>query len=319
MTSIALQPGALKNKVDPIKLGVLSDFRDPKIDTLTQALNFDRDNEGLLTVRGGRTSRYTGTPHSWWTDPRNDSFGYFVEESLLKRLNSDYTATTIATLGVNLPLAYEPINDQLVVTNGVNIGWLDQETFTEFAPALSQFEKKTPAGQYLAFYNGTLYIANGSTIIATKPWNAERTDERYNTFPMNGYIRMLAAVEDGLWVATDREAGFITGGGPEEFQYVFKTKHTPPDGAFSTDTEETAGAVSKVVRWVSKEGFCEGRSGGAYSNLSVGDVALPTGTSGACFHRNNNGTNQTVAVIRNPEGADDFTGPTLTINSITVS
>ena len=319
MTTILLQPGALKNKVDPIKLGVISDFRDPKIDILTQALNFDRDNEGLLTVRGGRTERYAGVTHSWWADPRDDSIGYFAEASVLYKLNANYSATAITTLSVNLPVSYEPINDQLVISNGVDIGWLEDLTYDAFAPTLKQFEKKTPAGQYLAFYNGVLYVANGSIIVATKPWNAERTDTRYNTFPMNGYIRMLAATEDGLWVATDREAGFITGGGPDEFQYLFKTKNTPPDGAFSVDTEEIEKDVSKVVRWVSKEGFCEGRAGGAYTNLSFNDVALPTGTSGACFHRNNNGTRQTVAVIRNPEGANDFTGPVLTINSITVS
>lgn len=319
MGDFTLIPGKLNNRHEPVKLGMISDFRDPTIRTLTRAENVDRDNNDFCTRRGGRTQRYAGATHSFFTSPFDKTVGWFVQDSVLKRFNIDYTATTLATLGANLPMAYEKVNSELVASNGVNIGWLRRESFTEFAPTLGQFEEKMPAGQYLGFYNGTLYAASGSVLYASKPWNAEVYDPRYGVFPLPGYIRMLAAVEDGLWLATDQQVAFIRGGGASEFKYTERSDQVPPDGGFSVGYEGDEKSSRRVVRWVSKDGFCRGYAGGSFESLSYPDVALPTGSAGKCFHRVNNGTDQYIAVIRNPEGAESFTPPPLTVTTITVS
>jgi len=315
---IMLEPGKLNNKVDPIKLGVI-DFRDPAITALTSAVNIDLDNNSTVSRRTGRTQRYAGSTHSFWVHPKNNQLAYFVEDGVLKKLATDYTAATVATLSTDLPLRYEVVNDQVVASNAVDIGWLGEDEFDGFAASLGQFEVAMPAGQYLGFYKGTLYVANGTIVTASKPHNIERRDERYSMFPMNGYIRMLAAVEDGLWVATDQRVAFVQGGGPDEFTYTDVTDNIPPDGGFSVGWEEEGEGVRRVVRWVSKEGFCTGRAGGAYESLSFGDVALPPGASGHCFRRDNNGIKQYVAVIREPGEDDSFVPPVLAINAIVVS
>lgn len=319
MPSVFLRPGKLNNRHDPIRLGAIEDRRSPVVDTLVSAVNVDRDNNGVCSRRGGRVRRVTGATHSAWSSPFDRSLGWLVRDSVLYRLNADYTLTALATLTNNAPMAYEPVNSEIVASNGSDIGWLRSGNFTPFAPTLGDFEATMPAGQYLAFLNGVLFSAIGSVLYASKPYNVERRDVRVGIFPFPGYIRMLAAVEDGLWAATDKQVVFVSGTGADGLRYQERTTAAPPDGAFSVGYEESAQGVRRVVRWVSTEGFCRGFAGGAFETLSDPDVAMPTGSAGKCFHRVVNGIDQYVAVIRNPVGSDAFVPRSLTVNTITVS
>jgi hypothetical protein len=322
MPTITLRPGKLNNRQDPIKLGKIEDWRNPVIDTLIVAQDVDFDNNGLTTVRAGRTRRLVATsPHSFWVHPADSALGFFVEGGVLKRLNVGWTATTIATLSTNLPLSYEVVNGEVVVSNGSDIGWLSATEFLPFAPSLGQFELAMPAGQYLAFDHGdnALLVAAGSTVFRSKPYNIERREQRLSAYPMNGYIRMLACVGDGWYVATDKHVSFVQRSGAEELVFQHVTDAAPPDGGFSAGWEEDEKGVRRVVRWISQEGFCRGYAGGRYENLSYPDVATPTGTSGRVFHRVLNGIDQYVAVVRGPENRNAFTAPTIALNSITVS
>lgn len=324
MPTITLKPGTLNNRVDPIQLGEV-DFRTNLIGNIVIAENVDFNSANQVTLRGGRTTRYSGPTHSLHTPANKPTETYFVEGGVLKQFASDYSVTTVATLQSDLPLFYEPVNQEVVVSNGVDIGWLSSGSYEAFAPSLDGvFEADMPAGQFLAFYKGVLYVAAGSIIYASKPHNIERRDVRISKIPMDGSIRMLAAVEDGLWVATDNRVVFLPGGGQEDFVYLEGTNKTPPNGAFSMSWELAKDSDGnsirrRVVSWVSKEGICQGRAGGAYKSLSYPDIALPPGESGICFRRVINGIEQTVAVIRKPGQDDSFTAPTLSINSITVT
>lgn len=306
---IKLRIEKLNNRQDPIALGRIKDFRDPAIRTLVLAENVDIDRNGVATRRKGRLRRYDGAPHSFWVHPQDNGLAFFVEDQTLMILNADFTSDPLSPLNSNLPMAYEVVNGEAVGTNQVDIGWINNAGFAPFAPALGQFEAFMPPGQYLAFANGILYVASGPVVFASKPYNVERRDTRYSEFPMNGYIRMMAAVEDGIWAATERRVFFISGGGSDVFTYLDVTDHVPPDGAFWVGWERVGDAIRRAVVWVSTEGFCMGLAGGKFELLST-DVALPTGSSGRVFSRTINGIPQYIAVINNPEGSEAYTAPT---------
>jgi hypothetical protein len=249
----------------------------------------------------------------------NKNETYFVDAGVLKSFTAAYATATVATLNSNLPLFYEPVNQETVVSNGVDIGWLGGGQYEAFSQTFGEFELAMPAGQFLAYYRGVLYVAAGSVIYFSKPHNIMVRDSRFSEIPLDGYIRMLASVEDGLWAATDNRVVFMAGGGPDEFVYREVTSNSPPNGAFSSSWEEEESGVRKVVSWVSREGMCYGRAGGAYENKSYPDIALPSGASGVCFRRVENGIEQTIAVIRTLGEDSAYTAPTLTINSITVT
>lgn len=316
MGSYNLIPGPLDNRHDPLRLGITG--KEATVSVLTEAVNVDIDAANTVTPRLGRTLALSGTPHSLWAHPQDDTLAFFVEASVLKQLNTDDTATTLAALTSNSPMAYQPVNNEVVASNGVEIGWASRSGFDLFAPALAQFELAMPAGQYLAFFNGCLVVAAGSVLYVSKPWNAERRDSRMSEFPLNGYIRMVGAVTDGLYVATEAGVAFLAGGGVDDFTYRKISNDTPADGCFSTGFEQVGNSKQPLVRWASPEGFCIGRSGGQYENLSKDRIVLPSGSRGRHFHVDDNGNERHIAVIHDPTLTGAYVAPELTVNTITV-
>jgi hypothetical protein len=276
----------------------LSSTGEGEMAELASAINLDLDNDSNGRLRKGRVQRLAVTkPHSLKV---HGGLAWLVSEGVLKALLSDYSTVDIATLSHNQRLSYQPINDELVVSNGLDIGWLEAGAFVPFAPTLDVFELPMPAGQYLAFYNGLLIVASGSTLYVSKPWNAEVRDSRVSEYPMNGYIRMLVAVENGLWVSTDKSLGFISGPSPEEWSYRERSDQVPPDGCFGSGTVRDGATITKIAFWAA-DGFYEGKAGGVLENLSQDRSRLPAGPSGLCMRREADGLVQYIAVIQSPE------------------
>ena len=84
----------------------------------------DIDNEGKAKRRTGYTRKYTpsGKIHSMWS---NDRICLFVEGSTLKRLNADYTASTIRDGVSTLPMSYVDVNENVYYSNATVNGYVD--------------------------------------------------------------------------------------------------------------------------------------------------------------------------------------------------
>jgi hypothetical protein len=179
-----------------------------------------------------------------------------------------------------------------------------------------------PAGEYIAYLDneGVLLVASGSVVYRSKPWNPQVRDARFSEFPMNGKVRMLATVEDGWFVATEKNVSFAQMDAADGYSFRHITDSVPPDGAFYKefhfDEDKPKESQMRVI-WASPNGFIEGTSGGGYENHSYPNVALPEGNKGKVFNRNANGTNQYLAVIFNPEDDDNYVAPSLLKNRIT--
>ena len=316
-TEFFLIAGKLNNRQKPVRLGKMA-LKGDTLASLVLADNVDFDNNGETTQRLGRESVYAGDPHSFWTKHTDDQTAYFVEDGVLKKLNLDFSATNVATLSTNNPLVYELVNDEIVITNGVDIGWLRGTEYTPFSQTPGQFERQTVAGQYLVFYRGVLYVARDNILFASKPWNIEVMDERLCQFPMEGHIRMLASVTDGLWIATEKNLGYIAGKAIDEFEYSFMTDVVPPDGAFTREIEDRNGELVNIVTWASEEGFCQGEDHGQYKNVSGTEIALPKAASGKVFRQFNNGIRQYIAVLYGPDYTRTYTAPDLSTTERTI-
>ncbi len=75
-------------------------------ETLRNAVNFDVDDDGNLKLRQGSASVYRGTivKRTFWSN--GDDLALFVEGTDLKRLNADFTATTLRAGVGNTPMSY---------------------------------------------------------------------------------------------------------------------------------------------------------------------------------------------------------------------
>jgi hypothetical protein len=312
-TNFTLIAGVLNNRQDPMRLGVLSGEAD-RLTTLVVAQDMDFDKNGKATLRRGRELILSAAAHSFWVHPFNDKIAYFVEDSILYKLETDYSTVTVATLQTNARMVYEPVNEEIVITNGTDIGWLHNTIYDAFNTQLGKFEIPTPAGQYLSFYKGVLHILRGSSLFTTKPMNIMVMDKRFCEFQLDGYGRMIGAVEDGIWVATEKAVGFIRGKKVDDYVFEHKTNQVPANGCFMVTVEEKEQNVTSIVSWASPEGFCRGYDNGAYENLSVGNIALPEGSEGSLFRMYNNGTLQYLAVINEPKYARKYVPPSLDID-----
>ena len=92
---------------------------------LAVADNVDLDSSGRLARRDGYTSVLAGDFHSLWSDDEG-TMCLYADGASLKRLNTNYTGTTLATLaGVGERISYAKVNDQVFYTNGVDTGVID--------------------------------------------------------------------------------------------------------------------------------------------------------------------------------------------------
>jgi len=305
--------GGLNNRHDPIKLGRVTEDS-PVVAKLTVARNVDIDDNNRVSTRRGRVLRYTGTPHSMFSHPEDDSQAWFIEGETLYQLNTDWTATMVASLNTDHRASFDSFNGVVVFTNTDQIGFIVDGQLVEFSQELiDDNEALMPAGQYLCFdhNDGCLLVARGSEIFKSKPWNPMVYDKRYGHFPMNGAVHMLCTVEDGWWVGTEKNVSFVSRADDDKFNFQHVNDMVAIDGAFQKGYDFIEGQSFMYVVWASVDGFVVGRAGGRYESLSYPDVVLPSGSHGKVFIANANGIEQYIASIFNPEYKDNYNDPAL--------
>lgn len=307
--------GKIDNMHDPIALGNLDEGG--RVAALVEAVNVDIDDVNFGSRRDGRTRRLAVTaPHSGWVHPDDKTLGYFVAAGVLYRLIPGFTSRPVATLSNNDRCWFEVVNGVPMVSNGTDIGWLIGDEFRPFVGSTDTdcaAPKTMYAGNFPAFWNGTLWIAKDNVLGFSLTHDVETRDDAFCRIPLDSRMRMLGAVDDGLWVSTDRRIAFITGSGPDDLQFRDVSTAVPPFGCFSAGFEFHDGRYSRVVRWASEDGFCIGLPGGIVKNISP-TVALPAGETGNFSTKSHNGIEQYLAVIRKPQAGNIFTADSLTID-----
>lgn len=301
MKSVKLTVGTVNNKSDGIALGFIapeSKYADDQatLTNLSVANNVDIGDNNIVSRRDGRTLLVSASsPHSLFTVNNNT---YFVEASILKKLNSNNTTTIVTTLSANIPLTHIVINQEVVVSNGIDIGWLSGITYDQFESTGGDHTISIPAGQWLALYRGTLLSASGDVIYLSKPYNVTTCDKRVCALPMGGYIRMLGCVEDGFYVGTDKGVGFVSGTGVDDFKYEQVDSVCPPNGCFNCFTEQEEDGLKNVVSWASTTGIHIGQAGGVVKNLSEENVSMSKADNGYMFRREREGSVHYMAIMQ---------------------
>jgi hypothetical protein len=163
-------------------------------------------------------------------------------------------------------------------------------------PLEAQLLQAAPAGQLVAYYRGRMYVAAGSVLYASKPYDYERFDPR-DYVDCESRITMLGPITDkemydssknsGFFIGTDRSCGVLVGGGTEEFQYIPKTSYGAVfgaadmiDGAMFEDGATTA---RELPIWLTTEGICVGMSDLTIKNMTRTRYTFDVGTQGAAL------------------------------------
>ena len=159
-------------------------------------------------------------------------------------------------------------------------------------PVRYEVEAEIPPARILAYRNGRIFAAIGSMVYYTQPWS-------FLFRPMSDYIplpddvRLLAAVDAGVFICTASKTWFIAG----EPQEATMTEVAPYGAVEGTLTEVPN---STDLMWFTPRGQLRATQGGEFSLLQDKDIQFPTAPLGASVYRETNGMRQHITTLAEP-------------------
>jgi hypothetical protein len=196
----------------------------------------------------------------------------FVQGTDLKKLMADYSASVVRSAVGEARMSYVGVQDRIYYTNSSVIAYVKDGVSYEFPEPNQTFKSRMKAGQLIEWFNGRLYVARGGVLWYSDSMYPGVTDERRNFKNLGGYITMLRAVIDGLYVSNGRKTFFLPGLDPGEMS-LQEVSDEPV--IFGTDMKVDGSAVGRnvppgpVVLWLSESGVSVG--------LPEGKVFFPNG------------------------------------------
>lgn len=158
-----------------------------------------------------------------------------------------------------------------------------------------------PAGEVLGYYNGRVYVADGSYLWYSQPYEYElfHRAEGFLGFPSR--VRVFAPVSDGVFVGLDEETVFLQGSDPTQFIQRPVASYGAVKGTLAYVEGQHFGegdTQGTIPLWMSKRGVVAGFVGGAFKNLTGGRYSLPDGVlQGASLLKMRGGTPQFVTSL----------------------
>jgi hypothetical protein len=288
---LLVQSTGLNNKSAPTRIAY--DAQKGVVE-LSEAYNVEIDDDGRPCRRKGFTSTVrTEASHSLFAG-KTDT--YFVAGTTFYRLNKDFTRTAIATgLTADAVMEYVELLNTIYYMNGHQIGTLVNGKFVAWTvgtyygpPTIRQFSGP-PTGSLLEVYNGSMFIAAGNVLWFSERFGFNLFDMARNYIWMDGDIKMVKAVSDGIYVSTEKKVVFFKGSVPSEFEQKNVSGFPAIKGiAVKVNAENILNGqiVGDAVLWTSVNGIYLGLSGGECRNMTTDKITLPQMSSGSAIFYN---------------------------------
>lgn len=275
----------LNTMIDPARLRSGGGVQD-----LAVAADIDVTDTGRISRRKGYTKRISASVHSLFCD---GGPCLFVTGTSLCSLNPDYTYNILATVTAAARVSYTEINNRIYWCNGnekgyvsgsINHSWIKGEYV---GPTTKRILSNPPTGTLVAYYRTRMYIAQANVLWYSEPLAFGAFDLVRGFFMFATDIRMVRAVEDGIFVSSSNNTYFLRGNTPLSFEQI-KVADYPAiqwsdaklEGSLSQDGGIIEGNGISAM-WMSNNGICYGGPGG-FRNLTLDKIAdFPDGLSGS--------------------------------------
>jgi len=259
--------------------------------------NIDISNQFALSTRQGSDLKLAGTDmHSLWSD---GSVGLFVDYDSLYRLLDDYTsALLLSGLNIAARMSYASVADRVYLTNGYIIRYYKDSQIYSIPVPTAGYKLPLPAGQYILYYKGRLYVASGKILYIADAL-CDHYDIRTGYRVFKNDITILAATDSGIYVA-DGSTWYMQGEAPEDFKIVkVLDVDAVPNTAITVkgDYFDDEVADGNVVIWTSTEGICMGNNSGKVRFLSQDRYVLNGNRSGSAALRKMDGQNHYIVTL----------------------
>ena len=318
----------MDNVADPANVGAPDPNSRALIFTeVVRLANVDPTDTGGVSLRPGReASLLTPGIHSGWSNPYAPKEGYFVNGTLLNRINADGTITTVRfDMIPGREVVYCQVNDVTVYSNGLQFGIIEDGLDTPPYTPSGAYKQRMVAGKHLAYLNGRLYALMDnylgkpcalvcSDTLDTAGW-LESMDVRENIVAsFDGEGSMVARIEaeagSGLFVSSTIETfwlgmrdAVLDGGFTAQVSVAPYPAIPGTVLPIKADLLGIKGLTGNCAIWASARGVCLGAAGGFFMNLTDEKVSYPSGARGAAMLREHRGQVHYVFAIQGEDGA----------------
>ena len=272
---------------------------DPK--QLTVATNFDITKYGTLRTRGGYALSLSGNYKNLWSNPW---IILATSGDDLVRVYPDLSGVSIVRTQVGSGrMSYCTVNDLVVYTNEQVIGYIRGYIDYSFPTPTDANKRGVEPGQLVEYFKNHLYIASNNVLwftdTASKRWGS--IDARVGARQLASRIKLLKAVDDGLYIGDENFIYFASGVNPEKMT-LDRVSFAPAIEGMVKEIEGTLlpqPMLGRCLAICSTDGLYIAGNGGQITNVTNKFYNIGSGVYGTIlFRKNNNGMNQLVLSIR---------------------
>lgn len=284
----------INNKLDPKRLRQY----DPKtgVTDLAEGQNIDIDDSGQIQSRLGQIEYSAVASHSLF---QNGGDAFVAQDrtsdTAIYRINTDLSLAGVRSgLVKGAYISYAQVGAQTlytngyqngVITDGVSAAWPDQSAHVGATTAKVFYP--APIGSHIEYWLTSMWVAVGSVIYVSEPLSTGKFRLSGRRFEFGSNVRMMKAVEGGMWVSTEDEIGFIARGDDfKSMRWIAKPSKKPAHewsvNCKLVDLSKSAYEIpGESAIWSSDDGKCVGTQDGQLKIITEEKLIYPTGAMGA--------------------------------------
>jgi len=268
--------------------------------------NIDIDDEKMIHRRKGFDPVLSGNVHSLWS---NGKYCFFCEGTNLKRLFEDYsTETLLSILKLDERVNYVDGDGTIFFSSRSIVGYLEEGKAYAFPNPNLKFKNRMVGGHLIEYYNSRLYAAQGVKVFFSDATHPMRMDMRKNFLEFGGWITMLKAVKDGLYIGAGDDVFFLLGDDPFAeggFLYDRVTDSKVIEGsAITVEGEDIGpGLLGRTVIWATEDGIYVGATSGQVKEVTKGAYGVKDGEKATALYKFDRGFGQYLCLYELVEGA----------------
>lgn len=287
----------LNTKIDPVRIRF-----DPKtgISDLSACVNIDIDDTGRISRRKGSTA--TSRTESWHSLFSCGSYALGVSGNALAVLEPNMARTNIRNVTPGARMSFvrdtDGTQDVIYYANGYEQGKVINKlsyawTANDYVGATSRKELyNPPIGHFLEIRNGRMFIAEDSTLWYSEPGSLSQFRLAANYFGYPSRLRMVQAVDGGLWISDSENVYFLSGSiSPALQEMPIQIKKCDCPVIEGTNVEASAsrigieGLSGIVTIFTTTKGVCVGSVDGTLIPITEHKVDIPSGLTGSAVYR----------------------------------
>jgi len=287
----------INTKTDPARLRFNPETG---ISELAACINIDISDDGRISRRTGYTA--TDRTESWHSLFSCGSYALGVTGNALAVIEADLSRTNLRNVATGAKMSYvrtsDGESDITFYANGYENGLIKNKTSYSWpliTPVGATTKKEfypAPVGHLLEIYNSRMFISEDNILWYSEPntYHAYRLGANY--FGFSSRIKMLQAVDNGLWIS-DSESLFFLGGNiapvlQEMPKQTKKADYCAVEGTFQKIPASRIGSGEMqgvAIIFMTTGGIVVGGPNGELMNLSERKLDIPSSLTGASLYK----------------------------------